>query len=200
MAVKAEVAAGDSTTYFDWAPVWAGSAVAVAITLVLTQFGTGVGLGAGETMVDETTASWNVAIAGLWLALTAIAASAAGGYIAGRMRMPVMATNAEEREFRDGVHGLGVWAVGSIAALGLTTLITLASTAGAAGAETAAEVSDAVARYAHNGAIILAFSSAAASAIGVAAAWFAAEAGGKHRDENTSIAVVMPSFIRSRLG
>jgi hypothetical protein len=54
MAVKAEVAAGDSTTYFDWAPVWAGSAVAVAITLVLTQFGTGVGLGAGETMVDET--------------------------------------------------------------------------------------------------------------------------------------------------
>ncbi len=154
-----------------------------------------MGLGLGETMVNETTPSWNVVVAGLWLVLTAIGASSAGGYIAGRMRMPVLGADPGEREFRDGIHGLGVWAIGSILALLASTIVTMASSIGAASAS-AGDVAETVARFAHNGSVILAFGTAAAAAIGAGAAWFAAEAGGKHRDENTSVNVVVPGFIR----
>lgn len=198
MAKAIEQIPADRSTYFDWSPVWAGTAVAVAISLVLSQFGAAAGLGAGDTMINDTTASWGVYVAGLWLALTALSASTAGGYLAGRMRMPLAASEPSEREFRDGAHGLTVWAVSTIIALLAASVLALSASAGttAAASVAAAEIPENVARYARNGSVILAFATGASAALGAAAAWFAAEIGGRHRDDNINISELLPAFLR----
>jgi len=45
------------------------------------------------------------------LLLTAIASFGLGGYLAGRLRVPLRPHSREEVEFRDGIHGLLVWAI-----------------------------------------------------------------------------------------
>jgi hypothetical protein len=59
----------------------------------------------------------------LYLILVALTAYALGGYIAGRMRNRVNAAGAEEVEFRDGTHGLLVWALATL----LTALVAFAT-------------------------------------------------------------------------
>lgn len=186
----------DRSSYFDWSPVWAGAAVAVATTVVLTQFGAAAGLGAGETMVSESTASWGVTVAALWLAVTALGSSTAGGYLAGRMRMPLALAETNEREFRDGAHGLTVWAVSTVVALLAAAVLALSADAGVTAASR--DIPENVVRYARNGSVILAFATAASAALGAAAAWFAAELGGKHRDDNINIHQLVPVFMRRR--
>ena len=150
-------------------------------------------------MVNETTASWGVLVAGLWLAVTALSASTAGGYLAGRMRMPLAAADPNEREFRDGVHGLTVWAVSTVLALLVASLLAISASAGVTAASAAVtEIPENVARYARNGSVIIAFATAAAAALGAAAAWFSAEMGGKHRDDNINIGELVPAFMRKR--
>jgi hypothetical protein len=60
-------------------------------------------------------------LSGLYLVFVAIISLGIGGYIAGRMRAP-LAASADEVEFRDGTHGLLVWAIAMI----LTVLMTWA--------------------------------------------------------------------------
>jgi hypothetical protein len=61
----------------------------------------------------------------LYLVLTAAAAYGFGGYVAGLLREPTTTTaDADEVEFRDGMHGLLVWA--------LATLLTAAFALGTA--------------------------------------------------------------------
>jgi hypothetical protein len=60
-------------------------------------------------------------VAGLWALWIGVSSSAAGGYLAGRMRRPVPDATPHEREVRDGVHGLVVWAVGALLVTMLTT-------------------------------------------------------------------------------
>jgi hypothetical protein len=50
------------------------------------------------------------ALTGLWLLLVAFGSFGFGGYIAGRVRS-TWSTKPEEVEFRDGLHGLLVWAL-----------------------------------------------------------------------------------------
>jgi hypothetical protein len=61
-------------------------------------------------------------LSGLWLLLTAVASFALGGYLAGRLRATWDTTTADEVEFRDGIHGVLVWAlailIGASLALG----------------------------------------------------------------------------------
>lgn len=101
----------------------------------------------------------------------------------------------DEIEFRDGVHGLTAWAVASfvMAIIGVATA-TLATMALAIteGAELSAELQS----WANNQSVIIGFATAAGSALGAAAAWFASVVGGKHRDEGTSHDVVVPSIFR----
>jgi hypothetical protein len=61
-------------------------------------------------------------LSGLYLVLAAIVAFGLGGYIAGRMRN-ALTVNPDEREFRDGVYGLLVWAIAII----LTAFVSLAT-------------------------------------------------------------------------
>jgi hypothetical protein len=115
-------------SYVDWPCALAGSIISAALSFVLFTFGSGIGLsivspwaGAGSSMVTVAI------LASLFAVLVQVGAFAVGGYVAGRMRRPWKDAKAEEVDYRDGVHGALVWAVG--VALGATLL---ASTVGGA--------------------------------------------------------------------
>ena len=256
-----------------WAPAIAGALAAAALAFVLHSFAGAIGLA-----VSSTTPTWRDAslalqlLSGLYLVLVAIAALGVGGYIAGRMRTPIDGSD-DEIEFRDGTHGLLVWAIAMVltvlmswmAAQSLsrlaapsagqagsaqsvageniiafdldrlfraekrpqnvdltyarseaarillsasghqgiraddrTYLIRLtAATTGLAAPEAEKRVDTIIAqardnvRKARRASVILAFMAGAAALLGAAVAWFAACAGGRHRDDRTTA----PSMI-----
>jgi len=109
--------------YVQWGPAVAGAFAAAALAFVLHSFAAAIGLA-----VSSTAPTWRDAstvlqlLSGLYLVVAAIVALGVGGYIAGRMRAPI-AASADEVEFRDGTHGLLVWAIAMI----LTVLMTWAA-------------------------------------------------------------------------
>ena len=126
----------------------------------------------------------------------ALAAASAGGYIAGRMRSRFGDAVADEVEFRDGAHGLVVWAV---ATLGIGVVMA----AVAAVPSMAANVSDVeptanMLRWTANVSTIFAFASVAGAALSAAAAYMAVTVGGGHRDKGVSIHLVTPRMFRRK--
>lgn len=101
-----------SIPYVQWPAVWVGTFVAAGVSFVLITFGSAIGLA-----VAPAPASWRTAsvpfslLSGLWVLVVAIGSAAAGGYLAGRIRTTWAIAHTDEVEFRDGVHGLAVWAV-----------------------------------------------------------------------------------------
>jgi len=113
-----------STSYIQWRGVWAGAFVAAAVTFLLITFGSAIGLAVAPLAPTWRTASVPFSIlSGLWILAVAIGSGAAGGYIAGRTRTTWHVAHTDEVEFRDGVHGLVVWAV----ALTMGALLSAAS-------------------------------------------------------------------------
>lgn len=115
--VAAAVVGGNTTTrdgsYVDWPCALAGAITATAISFVLFTFGSGVGLSMVSPWSGAGASFATVAIiTSIWAVLVQVGAFAAGGYLAGRMRRPWADARASEVEFRDGVHGALVWAVG----------------------------------------------------------------------------------------
>lgn len=113
-----------TATYVQWGPVIAGAIAAAALATVLHGFAAGIGLAVvspSPTWRDASSAL--VILSGLYLILVAFAAYGLGGYVAGRMRARLTAASAEEVEFRDGTHGLLVWALATL----LTALLALAT-------------------------------------------------------------------------
>ena len=113
-------------SYIDWPCALAGAVVAAAISFVLFTFGSGIGLsivspwsGAGSSMATFAI------LATLFAVLVQVGAFAAGGYLVGRMRRPWKDAKPAEVEYRDGVHGALVWAVGAL--FGAVVLATTAS-------------------------------------------------------------------------
>jgi hypothetical protein len=243
--------------------VFAGALIAAAVSLVLLTFGSAIGLA-----VTPLTNSWRIstpllgALSGFWVVVVSVGAMAAGGYVAGRMRATWHVAHDDVVEFRDGTHGLVVWALAVTLGAILSAATATALLAGAAGmaaadrdanttkpvsvayevdrlfrseaasiipaadvrdeagrllmsasrgragsdqdqaqlaalvadteriapAAAAARVNESVASIkdkvaaARRAAIILAFVTAAALAVGAAAAWQAACVGGRHRD------------------
>jgi hypothetical protein len=120
VAVTVEDEQGD---YIQWTPAIAGALAATALAFVMHSFAAAIGLAVSSTAPTWRDASMMLQLlSGLYLVLVAIAAFGVGGYIAGRMRAP-LAGSADEIEFRDGTHGILVWAI----ALVLTVLITWAA-------------------------------------------------------------------------
>jgi MFS family permease len=78
------------------------------------------------------------AVALFWVMVTQIASYLVGGYIAGRMRSRWAEASPHEVEFRDGIHGVLVWALGVV----ISALLLLATAASAikGGAEIATRV------------------------------------------------------------
>src|SRR3954451_4765599 len=112
-----------------WGPVIAGALAATALSLILVTFAAAIGLGVSSTAPtwrDASIALW--LLSGIYLILQAILSFGFGGYIAGRARRPLAAGQSDEVENRDGLHGLGVWALGVVlgallaALVGATTL------------------------------------------------------------------------------
>jgi hypothetical protein len=98
----------------DWGAVLAGAVGAAAISVLFAGFGTALGLSMTSAHRFAGVSGTTFAIvAGLWFALVHIASFYAGGYVTGRMRRAISIT-AEERHFRDGVHGFLVWSVGTL--------------------------------------------------------------------------------------
>jgi len=182
-------------SYLEWGAVWGGGVVAIATSTVLGQFGGTAGLALGEPMLANGEPSWQVLVAGLWLFVTALASSASGGYIAGRMRSRWNDAAKTEVEFRDGAHGLAVWAVSTLA---VAAFVAITAALSSIGVETGAisEIPENVAQYTRTITVVYGFSAAAAAALGAGAAWWFASLGGNHRDEATDVHQITPGFLR----
>jgi hypothetical protein len=128
--------ANGALRYVQWTPVIAGALAAAALSFVLFTFGSSLGIALSSSSPSWRDASIALAIlSGLYIILTTVASFGLGGYIAGRLRSRWAATQAadeDEIEFRDGIHGLLVWAL----AVALGAL--LAAAAAAAMASTSA--------------------------------------------------------------
>jgi hypothetical protein len=100
-----------------WGPIIAGALCAVGLGFVLDTFAVAIGLSVSSTAPTWRDTSFAlVLLSGLYLLLSAIAAYGFGGYLAGRLRLRTVAGTPDEIEFRDGTHGLLVWALATILA------------------------------------------------------------------------------------
>jgi hypothetical protein len=102
-----------------WPGVLAGAAIATALSLALLALGAGLGFSvaspwAADRVLPETTKA--ATVAGIYLTVTAVLASAVGGYIAGRLRTLWPGVPHHEAFFRDTVHGVAAWAVSILVA------------------------------------------------------------------------------------
>ena len=118
------VAEDAASRYLSWTAVILGALVAAALSSILLSFGATLGLG-----LSSTAPTWRDASAALWLAsglyliIQALVSFGVGGYIAGRVSPAVVPLDPEETEHRDGLHGLGAWAIAVILGAALAALI-----------------------------------------------------------------------------
>src|SRR5260370_40089530 len=111
LIVETEPAPGSAIS---WPGVLAGAAIATALSMALLGLGSGLGLStispwSGNGAMPETTKA--ATVAGIYLTVTAVLASAVGGCIAGRLRTLWPGVRHEEAFFRDTMHGVAAWAV-----------------------------------------------------------------------------------------
>jgi len=74
------------------------------------------------------TSVWLSLLSGVWIIVVTAGSYALGGYLAGRVRSTWRAST-DEVEFRDGAHGLLVWALGVVLSVALLWATTAAYTA-----------------------------------------------------------------------
>jgi hypothetical protein len=133
-------------SFVEWGAVLAGAFLAAAISFVLLTFGTAIGLSATSPWPNAGLSAKVIAsLAVFWAMAQQIGAFMAGGYVAGRMRSRWHEPTEHEVEFRDGLHGGLVWAVGVVigAALFLSAAGNVAQTgAQVTGQAAAASTSD----------------------------------------------------------
>lgn len=110
-----------------WTPIVAGALTAAAVSSILITFAATIGLGvssAAPTWRDASVALW--LLSGIYLVLQALISFSCGGYVAGRVRVPYDA--AEDRERRDGMHGVTAWALAIVLGVVLSAMIASAAT------------------------------------------------------------------------
>jgi hypothetical protein len=104
-----------NTSGVSWAAVFAGAAGAASLSYILVILGFGLGLSSISPWGNEGASASTMGLATiLWLAFTQIAASAMGGYLAGRLRVKWVGVHTDEVYFRDTAHGFLSWAVASL--------------------------------------------------------------------------------------
>jgi hypothetical protein len=104
-----------------WPAIIAGGFVAAAFTLLLLALGAGIGFSvispwSGASDITTTKAAL---VGGIYMAVTAVMASALGGYIAGRLRVRWTQAPLDEVYFRDTAHGVLAWAFATVMGAGL---------------------------------------------------------------------------------
>ena len=148
MATVAVDATSEKTGYISWGAAIAGALIASALSFVLLTFGSAVGLSLVSPWTSTaSSAKWAGALAVFWIVAQQIGSFLAGGYVAGRMRTRWHEAKPDETEFRDGLHGVLVWAIGAIigamlAASVASSVVSTAASAVGKAAETAASQAD----------------------------------------------------------
>jgi len=134
-----DVNAAPSVSAVTWPAVAAGALAAIAATLILFSLGSGLGFAAASPWGDvaRTGAKLGVATA-IWLVVVQWIASAAGGYLSGRLRSRWYGVHAYETYFRDTAHGFLAWALASLVVAVIAAALAAASTGGATTAAAAA--------------------------------------------------------------
>lgn len=128
------------TGYVEWSAVFAGAVAAAALSFVLLTAGAAIGLSLVSPYPSHSYGKVAASLAAFWTLFVPILSFLVGGYIAGRMRTAWDAADVDEIEFRDGVHGLLVWALGIVIG-GLMAFMTAAA-AGQIGASAGAAVAN----------------------------------------------------------
>jgi hypothetical protein len=114
----------DGAWSLQWSPIIAGGLAAAAMSSILITFGATVGLGVSSTSPtwrDASIALW--LLSGIYLILQALLSFGFGGYIAGRVRLPVSSTASDASENRDGLHGLVSWSLAVVLGAVLLTVV-----------------------------------------------------------------------------
>lgn len=146
MTIETRVApvATDTAHPIQWSAIIAGAVGASALAFVLHSFAAALGISLSSTAPTWRDASFAlVLLSGFYLILVAMASYGFGAYIAARLRTPVAGVS-NDSEFRDGMHGLLVWALatlltGLIAIATLQALPRLAAPSGSAATSVAGE-------------------------------------------------------------
>lgn len=118
-----------------WSAILAAAAIACALSFILLILGAGLGLSlASPYSYSSAAVGWG-AIA--WICFAQVAASAVGGYLAGRLRERWEGLHGDEVHFRDTAHGLAAWSISTLAAVavlagGIGSAVGLASDAASA--------------------------------------------------------------------
>ena len=111
-----------------WPAIFGGAAAAASLSLILLVLGTGFGFSSVSPWTGRGADATTFGVATiLWISFTQIVASAAGGYIAGRLRIRWVGVHDDEVYFRDTVHGFLAWSIAT-----LVTAAMLASAVGSA--------------------------------------------------------------------
>ncbi len=144
LGIASTRAVASPSNYVEWGPIIAGVAAAMAVTFTLLSFGAAVGLSSVSPWTSTSTSVKAATIgSAFWLLLVNVWAFALGGYLAARMRHRWNDAPQKEVDFRDGAHGLIVWAVAVsimayVAASGAAAVARGAASAGVAAAQSAA--------------------------------------------------------------
>lgn len=132
------------TRFVEWGAVLAGAVLAAALSFVFLTFGSAIGLSTTSPWADSGVSVKTLATIGVFFAMVQqIGSFMAGGYVAGRMRSRWGETNKDEVEFRDGLHGGLVWAVG--VSIGAALFLSTAGSAVKTGADVAGKAAAAAA-------------------------------------------------------
>lgn len=132
------------TSGVSWGAVLAGATASAALSLILLLLGMGFGLSSVSPWSGEGIGATALSLSSiLWITFMSLAASAVGGYMAGRLRTKWVSLHTDEVYFRDTAHGLLAWAISTLA---MATLLTsVAAGILGAGTRASAEVAGGVA-------------------------------------------------------
>jgi len=108
------VSAGSSSAV-SWPAVFAGAVAAAALSLILLVLGTGLGLASVSPWAPMGATAKAISWATIgWIVFVAVASSALGGYLAGRLRTRWLSVHTDEVYFRDTAHGFLAWGVATL--------------------------------------------------------------------------------------
>jgi len=99
-----------------WPAIVAGGFVAAAFTLLLLALGAGIGFSVISPWsgLPDITTTKAALVGGIYMAVTAVMASALGGYVTGRLRVRWTRAPLDEVYFRDTAHGVLAWAFATV--------------------------------------------------------------------------------------
>jgi hypothetical protein len=117
---------GSTASAVSWSAIVAGAVAAMALTLTLVAIGAAFGFASVSPWPGVGAAPSTFTIAtGVWLIVTQWLSAAAGGYLAGRMRVRWHGLHTDEVFFRDTAHGLLTWATATV----LVAMVAVAASA-----------------------------------------------------------------------